>query len=566
MREKQQRIGFVQTAVISGVAAHPVTVEVNVAQGLPGISIVGMPDTAVSESKLRVRQALRSCDFEIPNMHIIVNLAPSSMPKSGSGFDLPIAAGILTATGQIPTELLDGRLCVGELSLDGSVRPIKGMLAYERLAAEMRIGLLSAVVGRGAQYEQAGSHLCIDSLQDLRQASFCDPIATESDFCEHTIDYCDIADNDLAKRALQIAAAGEHCLLMVGPPGSGKSMLAARLPTILAPLDINQRRESAMIHSVAGLPYDSILQGHRPFRAPHHSATRAGLLGGGSPPAPGEVSLAHNGVLFLDEMPEFGSAVLQMLRQPIENGTVSLARARGTTVFPAAFLLIAAANPCPCGYFGDPERHCRCSPAEIARYQGRIGGPLIDRFDMVIDVWRSQPGDVLATGTGLSSAKMLATVMQAQEFRQKREQNAPVTGSISGIDRFSTELLNGIHHADSGPAKRDSFLSTSSSGTCASTSDSSDAASPSGVGHGASIAFKGEGYRLLETCRLSARERDCLKEAARHFELSGRGIMKALAVARTIADLEQSEAVCCEHLLEAVTFRAESRARNDIHR
>ncbi|MDR3136403.1 MAG: YifB family Mg chelatase-like AAA ATPase [Coriobacteriales bacterium] len=594
--EGKRQIGSVQTAVISGVAAQPVIVEVNVVKGLPGISIVGMPDTAVNEAKLRVRQAMRSCGFTVPNMHIVVNLAPSSLPKSGSGLDLPIAASILMATSQIPAALLQNRLCVGELSLDGSVRPVKGMLAYEKLAAENGSSLLSAVVERGAGYAQTAdgqtAHHCIESLSDLRHAHFQQPLSGATSCQGSDIDYCDIAGNELAKRALQIAAAGAHCLLMIGPPGSGKSMLAARLPTILPPLSLNQRRESAMIHSVSGLPYDRIIQGHKPFRAPHHSATRAGLLGGGSPPAPGEVSLAHNGVLFLDEMPEFGSSVLQLLRQPIETGTVSLARARGTTIFPASFILIAAANPCPCGYYGDPDHTCKCSPVEIARYQGRIGGPLIDRFDMIIDVWRSKPGDVLATGSGRSSAAMLRDVLAAREFRQERLKQP--FGQCVGESMQGTSAVCATQIADPTLARSAGAASLSrqlphvdltraQSAVLAPAVDTARAeradcpATRTGIqpnadkpgkcstriaGKRIDRGFNGEGYRLLQSCALGQQERRCIEEAAQRFELSGRGIMRALSVARTIADLEGSDAVQCAHLLEAVTFRAESRLSN----
>jgi magnesium chelatase family protein len=306
---------------------------------------------------------------------------------------------------------------------------------------------------------------------------------------------------------------------MIGPPGSGKSMMAARLPTILPPLEQSDRVESAMIHSVAGLPYETILQGYQPFRAPHHSATRAGLLGGGSPPAPGEVSLAHNGVLFLDEMPEFGTAVLQLLRQPIETGEVSLARAKGTTIFPAKFMLIGASNPCPCGYYGDPEQHCKCGDTEITRYQSKIGGPLLDRFDMVVDVWRSKPNQVLATGTGLSSTKMLEGVLKAIEFRALREQQKIKVDSQNSKMDIAKAILN--------------------------------------------EADPGKGARLLESCQLGKKELNNLEQAAKHFCLSGRGIMRAVGVARTIADIEQCQRVTSDHLMEAVAFRAEGRAGNE---
>ncbi|MDR2492619.1 MAG: YifB family Mg chelatase-like AAA ATPase [Coriobacteriales bacterium] len=519
-------MGCVQTATIQGVEAVPVTVEVSIGQGLPGISIVGMPDIAVQEARLRVRLALLAAGYKVPNVHAVVNLAPSSLRKSGSGFDLPIALGFLVATGQIAPVLVEGRLCVGELSLDGSVRAVKGLLAFEKLAHDSGLVLLTGLVERGVYSVEQQRHACLTSLEDLHDGHFTTPKDRTDKEVTADRDFCEIDGNDLAKRALQIAAAGSHGILLIGPPGSGKSMMAARLPTILPQLSEGERIESAMIHSVAGLPFDALLAGYQPFRAPHHSASRAGILGGGSPPQPGEVSLAHNGVLFLDEMPEFGSVVLQMLRQPIETGTVSLARARGTTVFPARFLLIGAANPCPCGYYGDSQRACRCTPAQIVNYQSRIGGPLMDRFDLVVKVWRSDPSQVLRTGHGTSSASLLDGVLNARAFKALREQKG-----------------------------------LAATGMC-----QEGAAAPTpGVTRECAVApewlsspASGKGMRLIASCGLGGSEQGFLEDAARHYHLSGRGIMRALAVARTIADIEQQEKVSVEHLLEAVTFRADT--------
>jgi magnesium chelatase family protein len=513
-RPRQERLGFVHTATINGVEALPVTVEVNVGQGLPGISIVGMPDLAVQEARHRVRLALRAAGFEVPNMHVVVNLAPSSLKKAGSGFDLPIALGMLLATGQIPADYVKERLCVGELSLDGSLRPVRGLLAYERLAHDQGLGLLSASVERGVFSAAEQEHVCLVNLMDLRLGRFSAPKPSDLGQPDIQVDFAEIAGNDLPKRALQIAAAGWHPLLMVGPPGSGKSMLAGRLSTILPALSEEERIESAMIHSVAGLPYNDILCGNRPFRAPHHAASRAGLLGGGSPPLPGEVTLAHNGVLFLDEMPEFGGGVLQLLRQPVEQGRVPLARASGTTIFPARFMLVAAANPCPCGYLGDPQHGCRCTPAQISHYQGRIGGPLMDRFDLVVDVWRSDPAHVLDTGKGSSSRQLREGVLAARDFACWRRQRRPGR---------EPEAPPPPEQPDMAAAADDP---------------------------------KGSGEQLLAECLLGKRERASLEALARRHQLSGRGIMRTLAVARTIADLAQSEKVIEDHLLEAVTYRS----------
>jgi magnesium chelatase family protein len=496
MTRREEIVGFVNTATIHGVEALPVTVEVSVGAGLPGIHIVGMPDTAIQEARQRVRQALKATGFEMRNRFVVVNLAPGSLRKIGSGFDLPIALAYLLATGQISHEYLRDRLCVGELSLDGSVKAVPGQLAYEQIAHAHGWGLLTGPTVQGVYPQQVQGHVCLENLSDLRSGRFSDPGQAAQALVTECLDYSDIAGNDLAKRALQVAAAGSHGLLMVGPPGSGKSMMASRLPSILPPLSHDERIQSALIHSVAGLPFDSILKGERPFRSPHHGASRAGLIGGGSPTRPGEVSFAHNGVLFLDELPEFGSAVLQLLRQPMEQGFVSLARAQGTLTFPAQFMLIAAANPCPCGYYGDPKRSCSCTPAQISNYQGRIGGPLMDRIEIIVDVWRSEPGHVLNTGQGSSSATLRDAVMRARAFAAWRRER-----------------------------------------------------------QGQKEGHRLTGAALLAACQLGSKERSLLEMMAERYQLSGRGIICALSVARTIADMEESDAVGQEHLMESISFR-----------
>jgi magnesium chelatase family protein len=527
---REEHVGFVTTATIQGVEAVMVTVEVSVGSGLPGIHIVGMPDIAIQEAKQRVRQALKSARFEMRNRFVVVNLAPSSLKKVGSGFDLPIALGFLIATGQIDPELVRDRLCIGELSLDGSVRAVAGQLAYEQIVQKQGLGFMTGPTVAGIFARQGQEHVCLEHLSDLRTGHFAEPEPAsipQGGFCA---DYADIAGNDLAKRALQIAAAGSHGLLMVGPPGSGKSMMAERLPSILPPLPESKRIESALIHSVAGLPFEQILQGERPFRSPHHGASRAGLIGGGNPTRAGEVSLAHNGVLFLDELPEFGSSVLQLLRQPMEQGFVTLARASGTVSFPARFMLVAASNPCPCGFFGDPKRPCACTPSQISRYQGRIGGPLMDRIEIVVDVWRSDPAHVLDTGKGTTSTQMKEGVMRARAFAVWRQARDEAQG-LPSTQRLSPTLgsqAQGAAHEDE-------------------------------ISEAPNADAKGSGAALLAACRLGTKERASLEMMAERYHLSGRGIMCALGVARTIADMEESEKVIGDHLLEAVSFRRNDR-------
>ncbi len=475
------------SAVIRGIEAIPVTVEVSVGAGLVGMSIVGMADTAIQEARERVRSAIRACGFSVPNQKIVINLAPGSLRKSGSGLDLPIALGILAASGQIDAALLVDRLFVGELSLDGAVRPVAGTLAFGICAHRLGLQLISC----GADI------VPIDDLVQLRIVDL-GALVREEPFAV-------VDRQETAKRAAQIAAAGGHGLLMIGPPGSGKTMIASRIASILPPLSQDEMLEAAAVHSVAGEDIEPILCGIRPFRHPHHSATIAGLVGGGSPVRPGEVSLAHCGTLFLDELPEFKPSTLQSLRQPVEASRICLTRADGNVELPARFMLVAAANPCPCGYLGDDTRECECTIPQIRAYQGRVGGPLMDRIDIQLDVRRLPASSIFSSGTGTDSATLREGVMAARAFARRRRRRPGQEGGSAAL------------RADMSPAE------------------------------------------VIDSCGLGDVERAFVSSMADAESLSGRALISCLKVARTIADMEQCEEVDSEHIAEALAFRIRGR-------
>jgi len=491
------------TVAFEGVEARIVEVQCAVAPGMPYFGLVGLPDKAVSEAKERVRAALASMSIALPSKRIIVNLSPADLPKEGSHFDLPIALALLAALEIIPKDEVEGTLALGELSLDGRLIPVLGALPAAMAAAEEDKTLLCPrACGPEAAWVGACQVLGADSLDEVvRHYTGQQPLtpaeAGEVHLEQGSRDLRDVKGQERAKRALEIAAAGRHHLLMVGTPGSGKSMLAARLPGILPPLSAVEALETSMIHSLAGVLSEGGISRARPFCEPHHTASMAAIVGGGKGAKPGQISLAHNGVLFMDEFPEFSRAVLETLRQPIETGEVVVARANAHIRYPCRFLLIAAANPCKCGYMTDPARACARVPMCGEDYLGRISGPLMDRFDLRVEVPPVAWTDLDLPSTGDTSATVAARVAAARAVQTRRYADAP----------------------------------------------------------GVRVNAEAEGGLLEEVATPDAEGRALLQRVAERFGLSARGYHRVLRVARTIADLDGSADVARQHVAEAVSYR-----------
>lgn len=502
-------LSLIYSSAVMGINAFPVTIEVDATGGLPGFCMVGLPDSAVKESRERVFSALKNSGFCIPNSRITINLAPADIKKEGSAFDLPIALGILMATQQIEPYPMNNTLVVGELSLDGSVKPARGVLSIALFARKSGCKAIilpkanypeAAVISQLKVYAVSSLTQVLDVLKNPEEIQLEPWISSEPEIENiHGLDFADVKGQEQAKRAFEIGAAGAHNFLLIGSPGCGKSLMARRLPTILPPMTEEESLTTTQIHSVSGIlsPGAGLVR-QRPFRSPHHTISNMALVGGGTYPKPGEVSLAHNGVLFLDELPEFSKAVLESLRQPMEDGVVTIARTALTLTFPCRSMLGAAMNPCPCGFMLDPKKNCTCSPQEIKKYLSRISGPLLDRIDIQLEVPVLSYDELSARKPGEPSKEIKKRVEAARQTQLDRFRDVPDTFCNSHMDT----------------------------------------------------------RQIREYCQLDKAASNMFKNVIERIGLSARAYDRILRVSRTIADLEKCPDIKEEHLAEAIHYRS----------